>query len=182
MTRENFRLQRGGLAGYRQFFFVCVCVFFFVFFFWRGYWNVVWSLKCLSFLNYTHKTHKQKKRALLFIILRKKRAFFYKRRLPIFIKKVFKILPLWQLTTWHRNFETRAMLDCRCYGQFTWKRVKNRNKTRTVYTSCFRLRYKWYSSRLIFPGINGPFVSRAPRSSFLLTCPAFGSVGCALTL
>ena len=32
----------------------------------------------------------------------------------------------------------------------TWKRVKNRNKTRTICTSC---------SRLIFPPINGPNVS-----------------------
>ena len=32
----------------------------------------------------------------------------------IFINKVFKILPLRQIATWRRNFETRAMLDCRC--------------------------------------------------------------------
>ena len=32
----------------------------------------------------------------------------------IFIKKVFKILPPRQIAAWPRNFETRAMLDCRC--------------------------------------------------------------------
>ena len=45
------------------------------------------------------------------------RVFVIREDSPIFIKEVFKILPLWQITTWRRNFETRDMLDCRCYGQ-----------------------------------------------------------------
>ena len=116
--------------------------FFCVFFSWRGHWYVVWSLNWLSFLNYTHKTHTQTNKQTkiehcFFIILRQMRVFVIREDSSIFIKKVFKILPLRQIATWRRNFETRAMLDCRCYGQHS--RVKNRNKTRIIYTSCFRL-------------------------------------------
>ena len=92
----------------------------------RDYWSAVWSLNWLSFLKYTHKPHQQKKESIFFIILRQKRVFVIRENSSIFIKKVFKILPLSQIATWRRNFETRAMLDCHCYGQHL-----HENKPRT---------------------------------------------------
>ena len=97
----------------------CVC-------FLRDYWSAVWSLNWLSFLKYTHKPHQQKKESIFFIILRQKRVFVIRENSSIFIKKVFKILPLSQIATWRRNFETCAMLDCHCYGQHL-----HENKPRT---------------------------------------------------
>ena len=48
----------------------------------------------------------------------------------ILIKKVFKILPLRQIATQRRNFETQAVMDCRCYGQHSLENESsNRNKT-----------------------------------------------------
>ena len=48
----------------------------------------------------------------------------------VLIKKVFKILPLRQIATQRRNFETHAVMDCRCYGQHSLENESsNRNKT-----------------------------------------------------
>ena len=62
--------------------------------------------------------------------------------------------------TWCRNFETRTMLDCHCYGQHSHK-----NESRTeirckpfiwaVFVLDKTCLYKWCSSCLIFPRING---------------------------
>ena len=46
------------------------------------------------------------------------------------MKKVFKILPLRQIATQRRNFETHAMMDCRCYGQHSLENgSRNGNRT-----------------------------------------------------
>ena len=62
--------------------------------------------------------------------------------------------------TWCRNFETRSMLDCHCYGQQSHKnesRTEIRRKPLiwAVFVLDKTCLYKWCSSRLIFPRING---------------------------
>ena len=62
--------------------------------------------------------------------------------------------------TWCRNFETRPMLDCHCYGQQSHKnesRTEIRRKPLiwAVFVLDKTCLYKWCSSRLIFPRING---------------------------
>ena len=95
------------------------------------------------------------KRALFFIIMRQMRVFVITEDSPIFIKKVFKILPLWQIMDYpYRNFETRTMLDCRCYGQHSHENesgteIRREPFIRTVFVLDKTCSYKWYSSRLI---------------------------------
>ena len=85
---------------------------------------------------------------------------------PIFIKKVFKILPLWQIATWRRNFERRAVLDCRCYGQHSHENesrteIRSEPFIRAVfvldktcsYDATFRVLFK---TRLIFSSYKWP--------------------------
>ena len=40
------------------------------------------------------------------------------------------IVPLRQIATWRRNFERRAVLDCRCYGQHSYEN-ESRTEIRT---------------------------------------------------
>ena len=57
-----------------------------------------------------------------------------------------------QIATRRRNFETRAMLDCRCYGQHSHKnesRTEIRREPRAVFVLDKTFSYKWSSSRLI---------------------------------
>ena len=49
------------------------------------------------------------------------RVFVIREDSPIFIKKVFKILPLRQIATWRRNFETRPCLIAVATGNINMK-------------------------------------------------------------
>ena len=84
-----------------------------------GHWTdcLFWSI---------HINHTNKKKRAFFLKRGQKRVFVIRENSSIFIKKVFKILPLSQIATWRRNFETCAMLDCHCYGQHL-----HENKPRT---------------------------------------------------
>ena len=55
----------------------------------------------------------------------------------------------------------RATLDCRCYGQHSHENesrteIRREQFKRAVVVLDKTFSYKWYSSRLIFPRINGP--------------------------
>ena len=58
----------------------------------------------------------------------------------IFVKKVFTIFALRQIAARRPKFETRAMLDCRCYGQHSHENESRTEIRREIYTNCFRLR------------------------------------------
>ena len=84
-------------------------------------------------------------------ILRQMRVFHGIREdSPIFIKKVFKILPLLQIATWRSNFETRTMLDCLCYGQHSHEnesRIEIRREPfiRALFVLDKTCSYEWYN-------------------------------------
>ena len=67
-------------------------------------------------------------------------------------------------------------MDCCCYGQLSHENesrteIKREPFIRAVLVLDKTCSYKWYSSRLIFPRINGPSLKRAKRAS--LTRPYF---------
>ena len=130
-------------------FFVFLC------FFWRavviemlcGHWT-----NCLFWTIHIKHTHKES--IVFLIILRQMRVFVIREDSPLFIKKVFKILPLRQVTTWHCNFETRAILDCRCYEQYSQENesrteIRREPFIRAAFVLDKTYLYKWYSSRLM---------------------------------
>ena len=122
------------------------------------------SLSMMSTLRKVQRTTWSTSEEKDFLLLYKERAIAdLLEDSPIFIKKVFKILPLRQIATWCRNFERRSILDCRWYGQHS-----DENESRTeircepfipaVFVLNKTCSYKWHSSLLMFPRINGPII------------------------
>ena len=67
----------------------------------------------------------------------------------------------------------RATFDCRCYGQHSQENesgteIRREPFIRAVLVLDKTCSYKWYSSRLIFPLINGPNVYKVERYNVII--------------